>query len=84
MATRIYLLLVNHPTSLIGPTKSNPHFIYGSLGKVITNLAKFCMAKPPTFWHASQDLQNSKASWNNFSHQYPASRIFLAMMSATK
>jgi hypothetical protein len=50
---------LNRPTGLINPTKSNPHFINGSYGKVITNLTKLCVAKPPTFWHASQDLQNS-------------------------
>jgi len=47
VATKMYLLSVNHPASLIGPTKSNPHFKNGSFGKVVTNLAKLCVSKPP-------------------------------------
>jgi hypothetical protein len=58
VATRMYLLLVNHPIGLIGSTKSSPHFINGSYGKVVTSLAKLCVAKPLAFWHASKGLQN--------------------------
>jgi hypothetical protein len=60
VATIMYLLLVNHPIGLIGQTKSSPHFINGSYGKVVTNLTKLCIAKPLALWHASQHLQNFK------------------------
>jgi hypothetical protein len=82
VATIMYLLHVNHPTSLIGPTNLVP--INGSFGKIIISLAKFYVVKPLTFWHASQDLKNSKALWNNLGHQYPAFKIFLAVMSDAK
>ncbi len=49
VVTRMYLLLVNHPTCLIGPTKFSPHFINGSFGKIVISLAKLYIAKPPTF-----------------------------------
>lgn len=50
MATRIYLLHVNRPIGLIGPTKSKAHFINGSFGKTMSNLTRLCVAKPPTHW----------------------------------
>jgi len=39
--------------SLIGPTKSNPHFINGYFSKVVISLTKLCVVKLPTLWHAS-------------------------------
>jgi hypothetical protein len=62
VATRIYLLPINHFRGLIGPTKINPHFLNGSFSKIIIILAKFFMANPLILWHASQDLENSEAS----------------------
>jgi hypothetical protein len=53
MATRIYLLPVNHPIGLIGPTKLNAHFMNGSFGKIMTNLVKLCVVKPPIHWQTS-------------------------------
>jgi hypothetical protein len=50
MATIIYLLLVNRPIGLIGPTKSKAHFINGSFGKTMTNLTRLSVIKPPTHW----------------------------------
>jgi hypothetical protein len=58
VVTRMYLLLVNHLIGLIGQTKSSSHFINRSYGKVITSLAKLCIAFTLVLWHASQDLQN--------------------------
>ncbi len=40
IATRIYLFLVYLLTSLIGPTKSNPHFTNGSSRKLVTRFVK--------------------------------------------
>jgi hypothetical protein len=37
--TRIFLNQIYHPTSLMGPIKSNPHFMKGPIGKVLTILA---------------------------------------------
>jgi hypothetical protein len=56
MATIIYLFLVYLHASLIGPTKSNPHFINGSFGKLVTIFARFLVANPHVLSHASQDL----------------------------
>ncbi len=60
MAIRMYLLPMNHLASLIGSTKSSPHFINGSSSRIVTSLSKLCVTKPLALWHASQDLQNSK------------------------
>ncbi len=60
MAIRMYLLFMNRSASLIGSTKSSPHFINGSFCKIVTSLSKLYVAKPLALGHASQDLQNSK------------------------
>jgi hypothetical protein len=58
MAIKIHLLVVNHPIGLIGLIKPNPHFINHSSRKIVINLTRFCDAKPPTRWQASQNLQH--------------------------
>jgi len=40
VATKMYLLLVNHHAILISARKFNPHFINGSYGKFVFSLAK--------------------------------------------
>jgi hypothetical protein len=40
---KLYLLLIYHPMGLMGPTKSNPHFVNGSNGNVVTNLIMFML-----------------------------------------
>jgi hypothetical protein len=35
---------------LIGPIKSNPHFLNGYLGKMVTNFAKFCVNMLRALW----------------------------------
>jgi hypothetical protein len=51
VATRMYLLPNNLFASLIGPIKSTPQFWKGSLGNVVTNLAKIWVNKLPILWH---------------------------------
>ncbi len=44
VATNMYMFLVYLPTSLISPTKCKPHFMNGFSRRVVTNLAKLCVA----------------------------------------
>jgi len=46
VATNMYLFPIYLLVGIIGPTKSNPHFINGSFGRVVTNLAKPYVANP--------------------------------------
>jgi hypothetical protein len=41
VATRMYMFHVNLHASLIGPTKSKPHFIKGSFGSDVTSWLDF-------------------------------------------
>jgi hypothetical protein len=43
---------------LMGPTKSNPHFVNGFDGSVVTNFAMPILVKFLIFSHSSKDLQN--------------------------
>jgi hypothetical protein len=69
---------------LIGPTKSKPHFMNGSFGKVVNSLAKLYVANLPICWHESHNLQKSLTSMYIVGHQYPASKIFFYVISITK
>jgi hypothetical protein len=50
VTTKICVLFVNHLVGLVNPTKSSPHFITGSYGKVVTILVRFCGVKPLACW----------------------------------
>jgi len=55
----MYSFPVSLHFGLIGPIKSRPHFIKGSSGSVVTNLARLFVFSPPNQWQFSQLLQNS-------------------------
>jgi len=83
MATNMYLFLV-YLVNLIGPTKSKPHSMNGSFGRVITCLAKLCVANRLVCWHTSHDLQKSLTSLYIVGHYYLASKIFFYVISSAK
>jgi hypothetical protein len=83
VATKIYLFLIYIHVGLIGPTKSSPHFINGSYGRLVTSFARLWIANPPVLWHASQDLE-SYTSLYIIGHQYPTNNIFLYIISIAK
>jgi hypothetical protein len=62
MATNMYLFHVYLLASLIGPTKSNPHFINGYSRRIVTSLAKFYVANLLVCLYTLHDLQNSLTS----------------------
>jgi hypothetical protein len=84
MAIRIYLFPIYLLVSLIGPTKSSPHFINGYFGKLVTNFVRLWLTNPLVFWHASQDLKHSCMSLYIVGHQYLTSNIFLCVSSVAK
>ncbi len=47
VATKMYWLLDYFLACLIGPMKSNPHFLNGFSSNVVTNLAKFWVNRLP-------------------------------------
>jgi len=57
---QIYLLFAYHPMGFIGPTKSNPHFVNGFDGNVVTNFAMPILVKFVIF-HTHQNI--CKTSW---------------------
>jgi hypothetical protein len=84
MATNMYLFHVYRLVSLIGPTKSRPHFMNGYYGRVVINLAKLCVANPPMCWHASHDLKKSLTFLYIVGHKYLASKIFFCVILVAK
>jgi hypothetical protein len=76
----LYLFSNNLPIGLIGPMKSNPHFIYDSSSNIITNFTKFKIFMPLIIWQMSHPLQYFTTSLNIIAHQYFASMVFLKFM----
>jgi hypothetical protein len=52
VVTNIYLMFAYHPMGLMGPTKSNPHFVNGFDGNVVTNFAMPILVKFLIFSHS--------------------------------
>ncbi len=84
MATRMYWLPDVLLVGLTSPIKSNHHFWNGSLGYVVTNLAKFWVNKLPIFWHWSQVWQYSWTSRFIVDHQWLTSKTFCIMILEEK
>jgi len=64
--------------------KSNPHFLNGFSGKLVTSLVKLCFNKLLVLWHWSQVQQYSWTSQFIINHQYSTSKIFFIMILEDK
>ncbi len=80
----IYLLPKTLLVGLIGPMKSNPHFMNGFFSIIVISFVKLKVFKPHVCWHKSQLQQHSITSLNIVTHQYLASRIFLIVTFSAK